>query len=133
MFIVKYKYSFLAGVLAGAAALTFMVRALDSFAMGPVGNERVFDQAAWKRTNDVNIRFEMSDDLQIHYLRRGMKKRSVLKLLGKPEGSGHYSSGYSDTSRVISYDMGYMFLDPCTFDLEFSKDGKLLNYEVNCN
>jgi hypothetical protein len=129
----KYTYSFLTGILFGVATILFLKKAIESTSFGPFGNEKKFNKRLWEESNGGQERLEMTDDLQIYYLRKGITKDEVIKLLGKPDGSGHYEAVYIDTSRVISYDMGYVFLDPCTFDLEFSSDERLISYEKNCN
>jgi hypothetical protein len=93
-------------------------------------SEMKFNRRQW--LNDLE-RMEMSADLQKQYLKKGMSKREVIKLLGPPEKNGHFGGPYSKGSKVIGYDLGYQFLDPCTLDLEFSDKDILENYYENCN
>ncbi len=131
----RYKYSLLVGILLGIAAIAFMIHAASEFskAMGYAGNEKKFSQKEWAKPEYGEDRQKMTDDLQIHYLRKGLTKKQVLKLLGKPDRNGHYSYSYSSKENEYSYDMGINFLDPCTFDLEFSDKGILVSYSVNSN
>ena|SRR5688572_1217167 len=126
----QYRYSFFAGILIGLGLLAWAHHGLESISFGPRGDEQKFDRKTWLESSGDRI--EMVEDVKIYILRKGMSKAEVIRKLGLPNRSGHHESYYRPSSKIVSYDLGYVYLDPCTLDLTFDEDNKLISFSQNC-
>jgi hypothetical protein len=83
-----------------------------------------FDSASWKHQpkpekSYTSTRYKMLTDLKSHYLKPGLPKPSIEKLLGSPDyGKDAYNCG-----------VGVFGVDPIILTLEYS-EGKLKEFTV---
>lgn len=98
--------------------------------------QQKFDQISWKEGIKSDVqgeqRFAMIEDLQQNHIHLGMTKKEITDLLGKPDDSRCGGIG-SKNNNVFSYRIGNEFLDPCSFDIEFDKNGRVISFEKCCN
>jgi hypothetical protein len=94
----------------------------------PPFEERPFSQDIWLANHNnpdpLNPRVEMADDLMKHHLRKGMSRRDVLRLLGRPDRL--------DEQRRVSYHIGMQgfVTDPGQLEVEFDTKGTVVGFRV---
>jgi hypothetical protein len=97
-----------------------------------------FDQPTWLSSTASefdNPRGRMCGDLRCRYLRRGMRREELTRLLGKPDGVvgqkevGVLSSPESETAyQAYRYFIGMCdSIDEWSLDIGFDRDGQLTN------
>jgi hypothetical protein len=123
---------FVVGIL-GLWALDVLTR--------PNFGSRKFDQAIWKRngsTNGNNPRMGMIDDLRKNYLRSGISREAVLKLLGK-ESSEEKSNKVVPSYQYIYHSYRYVYyigthkLENWFLSVSFDNEDGLTETEVSHN
>lgn len=92
----------------------------------PPFDDRPFDRGVWIKNYDNqhpdNPRVEMISDLENNYLRKGVTRKQVVELLGKPDRR--------DEKHVISYLVGMQGFvsDPGQLELEFDEKMGLIRF-----
>jgi hypothetical protein len=90
-------------------------------------NNKEFNKVEWQKyhkdMNPDNPRGEMFESLTDDYLKQGMSKLEVIKLLGKPD--------FKEEENFLSYNLGMWSgfrMDYDSLDLKFSNNGNLVKY-----
>jgi outer membrane protein assembly factor BamE (lipoprotein component of BamABCDE complex) len=100
------------------------------FLLSTFGCSSKFDKELWlknQNSNPDNPRFAMIDDLSKNYLKKGMGRSEIVKLLGSPA----YDT--IDNPYDYTYEIGSnpgLHIDPYFLVIEFDSSGRLSNFRT---
>jgi len=96
-------------------------------------NDKGFDRGIWlsaARNDDMrNPRGPMAEDLRRHYLRNGMTREQVRRLLGKPDNS-EYDEQQGKVDHYFLGAWGFISIDGDLFIVHYDKSGRLISTEI---
>lgn len=110
------------GVIVGVFYLTVYMIVKDD-----INNKEDFQSNVWK--NDPEKRPYMLRDLGEEYLKKGMSKDEVIKLLGEPDGHFYDAAGYKYGDNAIGYSLDYR--DPWDFTVYFDANQRVVSWQEN--
>lgn len=115
-----------------AVAVVFVWRLCPMF-NNPFNDAR-FDRAVWLAASGTqqerNPRGPMAEDLQRRLLHKGMTRRQVEAIIGKPD----FTSEHDRQRGIEGYylgDWGWMSLDPDSLELCYDRHGQLIQARID--